>query len=250
MQFSKYSRAFLTWKQKLFPKNNQKPPTNDHWHNVRTKFLIGAATGAAIFLLLFLTDLSYLYGSLFRNSDRYHNFHYLVVDYDGGPIGKAFQATYYATAGSTMPTAYFHPPADYPTTEDVYRAVWHGDFAFAVYISEGASDRLSAALKGGEAAASYNPSQAMTWIWNQQNFPTYQEAITEASFQKLAGQVSGFYYKLNPNVIRSLNQSDPQAVQALVQPIAYTEINIKPTPQGKLIYLSTFVSILHNNDIP
>ena len=249
MQLSQFSRAFLIWKQKGFHRGDRSTPINDHWHNVRTKFFIAATTGATLFLLLFLVDLSYLYGSFYQNHDRYHNFHYLVVDYDAGPVGEAFQATYDATAGPTMPTAYFYPPTDYPNTADVYNAVWHGDFAFAVYISQGASDRLNDALKGGQAAASYNPALAMTWIWNQQNFPTYQESITEASFQKMAGEVSTFYSKLNPGALKSLNQSDPDAVQAFVRPIAYSEINIKATPQGKLIYQITFENTCHNANI-
>ncbi|KAI9701349.1 MAG: hypothetical protein M1820_006571 [Bogoriella megaspora] len=239
MRVASPPQNFSNFKQKILVGLRRGQQNDNHWHNVRIKFILAVTAGALMFLLVFLADLSYLYGSLYQDNYRYHNFHYLVVDYDGGAIGQAFQATYNATASLNMPTAFFHSPSEYPNTHDVYQAVWNGDYAFAVSISQGASDRLNAALQGGEAAATYDPTQVITWIWNQQNFPTFQQSITKASFQSLFGQVFGFYNKLNPRALHSLNQSDPRAIQAFLRPIGYTETNIKPTPQGSVVLLTT-----------
>lgn len=78
--------------------------------------------------LLFLADLSYLYGVVFKSTYRVHNFKMLMVDFDGGLIGQSVNGAYQQFQGNTFPTLIQHDVSEYPTEADVREAVCKGHY--------------------------------------------------------------------------------------------------------------------------
>jgi hypothetical protein len=168
---------------------------DQEWQGIRKKVLIQITIGGLAFLLWFLICLCYVYGSLYQNNGRHHNLHILAVDYDGGAIGQALQAAYSQLKGKDFITLEFHPPNDYPTESDVYQAVWHGHYWGSIAVAANASERLSAALQGGEAATSYQPTSALYYVWNEQLYPAYADSVVNAQLSRLVAGTRLAYYK-------------------------------------------------------
>ncbi|KAF2736151.1 hypothetical protein EJ04DRAFT_542661 [Polyplosphaeria fusca] len=219
---------------------NRTPFTNDEWKAIRPKFCGQTAAGGIAFLLWFLACCSYLYGTLFESPNRHDNFKVLAVDYDGGAIGQAMGAAYNQLKGPAFFSLEYHSPQEYPTEEDMYQAVWQGKFWGAISVTEGASNRLATALEGGNAAASYNPANALHYIWNQQYYTAYAQSIVQSGMQQLVGATRNAYLKINgTRATSAVNQDDQAAVQALLNPIASTARNVKVAPFGAVTLLNT-----------
>ncbi|OCK80208.1 hypothetical protein K432DRAFT_298150 [Lepidopterella palustris CBS 459.81] len=225
-------------------KANRNSFTNEYWKGVRVKFIIQAAAGGISFMLLFLACSCYLYGSLYKSHQRYHNFRILAVDYDGGVIGKALSAAYEELKRPEFPTLYFHSPEDFPTPSDVYQIVRNGHYWGAIYSTKGASDRLEAGIQGGQAATVYNPNDALYWVWNQQYYTTFAQSVVEASIEQLVSAARAAYTKINgTQAFPYVAQSDPDAVQAFLNPIAATVANVEVDAQDS-VFLFTSISMV------
>lgn len=155
------------------------------WDGKKKPFAIAICSTAVLLLLLFLGNLSYLYGSLFNSGYRVHNINVLAVDFDGGIIGHSLSAVYQKLQSDEFPTLQFHSTVEYPTIIDVRNAVCKGKFWAAVVTQPGASDRLSAALAGGLAASNYNSSDSVTYIWNGANYPAVQLGDVSGNLETL-----------------------------------------------------------------
>ncbi|KAJ4301604.1 hypothetical protein N0V90_003697 [Kalmusia sp. IMI 367209] len=214
--------------------------THEQWKGNRTKFILQTTAGGIAFMLWFLACCSYLFGTLYKSPVRHDKLHFLAVDYDGGVVGQAMTAAYHQLEGPTFFTLEYHSAEEYPTQEDIYHAVWEGRYWASIAVSAGASQRLSAALEGGEAAASYNPANALHYVWNQQRYSAFSNSAILSSMQQLIGATRIAYNKMNgTQAAQFLNGTDPAAVQAFMNPIAATERNIKPAPFGSVILLNT-----------
>lgn len=221
-------------------RDNRTSFANEYWKGIRVKFAIQAAAGGLAFMLLFLACLSYLYGSLYKSHDKYHNLHVLAVDYDSGVIGQALSVAYEQLKGPGFPTLYFHLPEDFPTQSDVYRSVRDGHYWGAIYSTKGASARLTAAIQDDRTANVYDASNALHWVWNQQYYSTFAQGAIQANMQQLVGAVRVAYTKLNgTGAFPYVAQSSPAAVQAFLNPIAATVENVKADPQGSIVFFGT-----------
>lgn len=168
----------------------------------------------------------------------------LAVDYDRGVVGRSMQAAYQQLTSPEFFTLDFHSPEEYPTEKDMYHAVWTGKYWGAISATEGASDRLSAALQGGQAATTYNPADALHYIWNQQLYPAFSQSVVLAGMQQLVGATGGAYHGINgTQATQFVNRTDRAAIQALLNPIQATETNIKPAPFGASVLLNTVGSV-------
>lgn len=65
----------------------------------KRKFFLVVTILAVMLQMLFLGNMSYLYGSIWKSSTRYHAFQVLFVDYDQGIIGKAVWEAYQELKG-------------------------------------------------------------------------------------------------------------------------------------------------------
>jgi hypothetical protein len=213
---------------------------DEEWTGIRKKVMIQLAAGGVAFMLWFLVCLCYMYGTLYRSSERHANFHVLAIDYDGGVVGQALQAAYAQLKGPTFFTLDIRSPAEYPTETDVYEAVWRGDYWASIVAVDGASQRLSAALQGGEASAPYNPSNALHYVWDQQYYPAFANSVIQSHMSQLIGATRIAYNKINgTQASRVVNTASTSAVQALLNPIQATENDIHPSSFGAAMFFNT-----------
>lgn len=203
-----------------------------------TKVLIGIMVAI---LVLFLADLSYLFGATYQINSRTNALKVLVVDYDDGPIGEAVSTAYGTLQNSQFPTFEFHPSSDYPDPSDVRQSVCKANYWGAIYIHEGASDRLSAAYQGGSAAAEYDPNESITYIYNGARYPTVASGYLAPNFQAIVNAARGSYYQTEEgrSALSNVNRTDPNAVKAYVNPLQGTADIILPTNQGSRTLYNT-----------
>lgn len=221
------------------------PLRDSFWDGKKKPFAIAIISTAILLILLFLANLSYLYGSLFKSGDRAHNINVLAVDFDGGVIGQALSAVYQELQNDQFPTLQFHSTAEYPTIIEVRNAVCRGDFWAAVVTQPGASARLAAALAGGSAASSYNSTDAVTYIWNAANYPAVQLGYVSGNMQTLIGATSAAYHTLSgAQAITELNTSSATAISAYSDPIRASNINIMVTTQGTRVFYNTLSMVM------
>ncbi|KAF4962595.1 hypothetical protein FSARC_9373 [Fusarium sarcochroum] len=204
------------------------------WHG-RRGLTIKVLTGVMVaILIVFLADLSYLFGSTFKTNDRVSALKILVVDYDNGPVGEAVANAYETLQDKTFPSLEFRSADDYPDTSDVKHSVCKANYWGAVYINKGASDRLAAAYEGGSAAEDFDPTDSITYVYNAARYPTVASGYLIPNFQAIVSAARGAYYQTRQgqSAFSNVNSSDPAAVQAYVNPIQSTPEVIQPTNQG------------------
>ncbi|KAH6951723.1 hypothetical protein DER45DRAFT_576930 [Fusarium avenaceum] len=200
-----------------------------------TSMVIKILTGVMVaILVIFLADLSYLFGSTFKTNERVSALKILVVDYDGGAVGASVANAYKSLQAKTFPTFEFRSADEFPETSDVKRSVCKADYWGALYINKDASDRLAAAYEGGSAAENYNPADSITYIYNGARYPTVASGFLAPNLNAIIGASRGGYYQTQEgrSALRNVNSSDPAAVEAYLNPITGTPDIIRPTNQG------------------
>ncbi|KAF7555913.1 hypothetical protein G7Z17_g1837 [Cylindrodendrum hubeiense] len=198
---------------------------------ISVKILIGVMIAI---LIIFLADLSYLFGASFQANNRVSALNILVVDYDGGPIGGAVANAYKTLQSNQFPSLDFKSTDDYPDISDVKHSVCKANYWGALYIHKGASDRLASAYEGGSAAEDFNPSDSITYIYNGARYPTLASGYLAPNLQSLLAATRGSYYMSDAGqaALQSFNTSDADAVQAFLNPIQGTADIIRPTNQA------------------
>ncbi|PYI27838.1 hypothetical protein BP00DRAFT_279291 [Aspergillus indologenus CBS 114.80] len=209
------------------------------------KPFIGAIGGSFLLLqLLFLAMMCYLYGTAFHDTSRIQHMKILYVDYDQGLIGKSVLAAYSQLQNPGFPSVHQHSPGEFPSTNDVRKAVCHGHYWGAIYANSNASTRLSSALASHEAAESYDNTAALTYVWNGARYAAYAQTIY-ASLEALVSATGGAYGQLNgTTAMAHVNVSDPSIAQTLLAPIAASAIDIKPTNQGPRFFYNTVSMVM------
>ena len=204
------------------------------------KFVPAAAVAAVAVLLLLFLNLSYLYGSVYHQTTRSSAFQILLVDYDGGVIGRALSSAYQHLQSPSFPTLVSQPPSQYPSPNAVIQAVRNRQYWAAIFTSQGASQRLSAALGGGSAATTYDPNDALTYVWNGVRYPVAAESVIESSFALLIDGTRLAYNSINgTQALATLAQNDSAAVHVYLDPIHATSMNINSMPQGARVFYNT-----------
>ncbi|PVH74276.1 hypothetical protein DL98DRAFT_429814 [Cadophora sp. DSE1049] len=208
------------------------------------KLYFFAVGGSFVMLqILFLANLCYLYGALWKSDHRMHNVHILMVDYDQGSIGESVRLAGAALKADTFPTISERSLAKYTTEKDVESAVCRGDYWGAVYIHEGATANLSSAL-AGQGADTYDPMQAITVVWNQVRYPTVAISVY-SDLLVLTETAKAIYLRTNgSNALQALNTSSSNA-RVLFNPFGATSVNLSPTPQSARFLLNTASIVMY-----
>jgi hypothetical protein len=218
---------------------------DQQWKGIRIQVIRATAVGGIAFMLWFLACVSYMFGSVYMSPSRQSVFKVLAVNYDGGVIGQSVEVAYQQLRGPEFFTLEYHTAEEYRTMEDMYEAVWKGDYWAAVSVSENASSRLAAALQGGDAASSYNASDAMHYVWNQQYYTTFANSVIQSHMIQLIAATRLAYNKMNGALASSsLNITSPAAVIALLNPIQATSTNIMAATFGTTILLNTVSMVM------
>ncbi|KAF2091423.1 hypothetical protein K490DRAFT_136, partial [Saccharata proteae CBS 121410] len=211
----------------------------------RRPFAVASAATLLMLQLLFLGLMSYIYGSLFQQSSRVHNFKVLMVDFDGGVIGEALSGAYQQLQAPSFPTIVHHSTTQYSTPADVRDAVCRGHYWGGIYTHPGASNRLSAALEGGQAAASYNAQDTMTYIYNAARYPAFASGLIQSNLVQLTSVSRIVYNHLNgTQALQSVNNTNVPAIQALLNPIQALASPIQPTTHGARVLYNTLSMVI------
>jgi hypothetical protein len=237
----------IIMRETLVPANrlNRHQRHEAFWQGRKRKFFLAIGVLSIMLQLLFSGNMSYLYGSIWKSADRYHAFKVLYIDYDGGVVGQSVRQAYQQLEGPAFPTLVQRDQNQYPSPEDVVRAVKETTYWAAFMANPNASDRLALGLKGGEAARNYDPSSALTYVWNEVRYPPFSDEAIEGSFEILAAATRLAYNQLNGTAtLGSMNKEDAGAVQVLLNPIMASTINIMPTAQGTKLFYNTVSMVM------
>lgn len=213
----------------------------------KSRIAFGRAAGLNFLLLqiLFLGLFCYIFGSIWQQSDHVHNMNVVFVDYDGGVLGTAVRDAYKKLQGNTFPTLEEATSERFPTPRDLREEVCKIHYWAAIYISQGASERLANALPGGPAASSYNGSNVLTFIWNEARYSTIVDSDISGSMASLSAAARVAYAAVNgTGALQILNATDPTAISVFASPWQLSNINIQPTTQGSRLIYNTLVIIL------
>lgn len=204
------------------------------------KFVVASCVIAVAVLLLFLFNIAYLFGSVYRQGERGVAFHVLLVDYDGGVVGRSLISAYQHLQSSSFPTLITQPQTQYPGSDSIIQAVRARHYWAAIFTSPNASENLSVALQGGRAATAYNATDALTYVWNEVRYPTTADSVIESSFALLVDATRMAYNAMNgTNALKTLAQNDTAAVRVYLNPINAKSINVNAMPQGAKIFYNT-----------
>lgn len=217
-------------------------PRDPFWDGRKKGFAIAVASTFILIQLLFLGNLSYLNGALWKDGEKVHNMNILLVDYDQGLIGQSLRSAYDSLKADSFPSFYEHNATEHVDPAAVEHAVYVGEYWGAIYTHAGASDRLAAALAGGEAAANYNSSDTITYVLNSARYPTTFQGYVLANFETLVAVARIVYNNINGTQALKSLANDRNAALALLNPIAASTIDIKPTTQGPRVIYSMLQS--------
>ena len=167
------------------------------WTGKKRSFAIAVTSTFVLLQLLFLGNLSYLNGALWHDGERVHNLNVLMVDFDEGVIGQSLRTAYASLQADSFPSIKEHQISEYVDPSAVEHVVFVGDYWAAIYTHAGASGRLSAALQGGEAATSYNASNAITYIINGARYPTTTQGNIQSNMEVLVSVTRVVYNNIN-----------------------------------------------------
>ncbi|KAL4867118.1 hypothetical protein BDV12DRAFT_123487 [Aspergillus spectabilis] len=204
------------------------------------KPFIGAVAGSFILLqLLFLANMSYLYGTAFRSGSRYHSINILYVDYDHGIIGQSVKSGYKYLQSPGFASLKERSTNDYPSVSDVRQAVCSGDYWAAIYANPDASLHLSDALADPQLAESYDSSQALTYVWNSAKYASTAEIIS-GNLQALVQATKSAYTTINGTAaMATVNITNPSIANTLFNPISASTVDLKPSHQGTRFFYNT-----------
>ncbi|KAL4969014.1 SNG1 family protein [Aspergillus stella-maris] len=209
------------------------------------KPFLTAVIGAAISLqLLILANMSYLYGTAYRDGSRFSAMKMLFVDYDGGAVGQSVALAYEQMRGPGFPSLLERSQEQYPTEQDIQEAVCRGDYWGVIYSDRNASSRLAGALSSSERAQAYDSSRALGYVYNSAKYPAYAQ-IVSSDLAQLAQAAASVYAQTSLTAaLGTINVSDPDIAQTVRDPISSTSTDIHPMNQGVRFYYNTVSMVM------
>lgn len=122
----------------------------------------------------------------------------------------------------------------------MYQAAWRGYYWASIAVIEGASERISAALRGGQAVCSYNPTDALQYVWNRQYYIALAQSTIAGNMDHLIAGIRLAYNKINSTqAFRSLNSTDAATLQASLNAIQAKATNIRSASFGTVLFFNT-----------
>ena len=210
------------------------------WKGMQGRFLLALGSTFLFLEILFLGDISYLYGTEYHQAQRYHALDVLYVDYDQGVVGQSVVGAYGAVKAASFPTVHQQSIEKYPDVGDVREAVCSGDYWGAIYSLPDASSKLASALDKGESTPN-----TLAYVWNEARYPVIARSAIYSNLQILVQTTRSMYYKNNASaVLQSANLTNPTTTNTFLDPIKAAEINIQPTTQGARTFYNTVAIIL------
>ncbi|KAJ0123346.1 hypothetical protein J7T55_011811 [Diaporthe amygdali] len=141
------------------------PSPKKYFAMTRKPYFMATIMSGLILNILFLANMSYIFGSIFQSVQRTHALNVLLVDYDGGIVGQSLRTAYSSLKSNSFVTIDEQSASDFHDTTAIDNAVCRGEYWAAIYVAPNASSNLAQALEGGSAAESYNASTALGAVW-------------------------------------------------------------------------------------
>lgn len=232
---------------KLYPRatENRLFRADTALRKTRNNFLKASGKNFILLQLLFLGLFCWIMGSLFQQETHTKNLHVAFVDYEGldGSIGVAVRNAYHRLQSDGFPTLVELPAAEYPTPGDLKDAVCKIRYWAALYVSPGASARLESALAGNVSFADYDPSNVLTYIWNEARYSQVVDAAVSSTLQTLSQNARVAFSNANgTGHVRSL--TTPDQISVFASPWTLQSVDLQPTSQGSRAIYNTLVMIL------
>ncbi|PNY29191.1 Nitrosoguanidine resistance protein SNG1 [Tolypocladium capitatum] len=232
--------------RRFYPRayDNRLPISHPEVRVNRAKFFKAALLNFVLLLLLFLCLFCYLFGALFQEESRTHNLEILWVDYDGGIIGDAVRDAYKALQSNGFPTLVERPTSEYPSASDLREAVCNTNYWAALYTFPRSSERLGLVISGSDASQ-YNPSNILSYIWDEARYPTVVDGLISSNLHTLSDGARVAYIARNGTAAFStIPANNHAAIAAFTTPWTLSSINIQPTTQGTRAVYNTIVIVL------
>ncbi|KAM5349206.1 hypothetical protein ACJ41O_009029 [Fusarium nematophilum] len=195
---------------------------------------------ALMLQLLVLANMLYLYGTSFNQSSRSKFLKILVVDFDHGDIGAAVLDASRSLQDDYFPAIDVGSASEYLDSQDIRQSVCSADYWAAVFTNSGASDDLHRVLDD-DGNDTYDPSSAITYIYNQARYPVIADSILISSINSIVA-ASRSVYQESANgtaALASLNASNSAARAAYLNPIGAAPDLIMPTHQVSRVFYNT-----------
>lgn len=141
------------------------PSPKKYFAMTKKPFLKATIASGLILNILFLANMSYIFGSIFQSTGKTHALKVLLIDYDGGVVSHSVRAAYSSLKSNTFVTISEQSASEFEDTAAIDDAVCSGDYWAALYVAPNASLNLAQALDGGPAAENYNASSALGLVW-------------------------------------------------------------------------------------
>ncbi|RPB07560.1 hypothetical protein P167DRAFT_495636 [Morchella conica CCBAS932] len=210
------------------------------------KQLIGAAV---TLLVLFWANTSWIMGKMYKQADHAHRLHILAIDLDGGPIGSSLLSTTALLSGTHGQPTYVNTPYD-SSSDETYDSIYNrvrtgGSIWGAIIANPSASNNLSAALSSN--ATTYDPTSALTIIYNEARFRTVEISLIYSNLLSAAGATGAAYQRTHGvATISSLaanTNTSATSIAAALQPVSYTVSNINPFGFSSSVLLNTVMFV-------
>ncbi|KAF4150983.1 hypothetical protein CNMCM6069_004790 [Aspergillus lentulus] len=221
---------------------NSRTAHSTFWAGKWKAYIMPIIMAGFLLQLLFLGNMSYLFGALFKSTTRMHNLKILAIDFDGGDIGNAISSAYSNLESDEFPSLEFDSSSEYRTPESVRKAVCDRGYWGAIYTHSGASKRLLTAIEGDNTTV-YNPSDAVTYIFNGAYYPAIASSF-KGSLQTLLSVAAKLYPLASPDALKAVNMTNPMSAGALLNPFEATAWDIMPTNQGSRVLLNTVSMVM------
>ncbi|EED16524.1 SNG1 family protein [Talaromyces stipitatus ATCC 10500] len=143
-----------------------------------------------------------------------------------------------------FPTLSQSPIEQFPSTQHVRNAVCDGTYWAAIYANHGATASLAAALGFGAGTGSTN-LESLTFIWNGARYPAFSQGDILTNIEALVQVTRSAYYLHNASyVIGSVDLENEQVLNAFLDPIQATEINLQSTNLGNRVFYNTISMVM------
>ncbi|KAJ2900739.1 uncharacterized protein MKZ38_002275 [Zalerion maritima] len=227
--------------------------TSTFWASRRSSFL-GPLFGLALTcLVVFVANLSYMYGSMFRSPQRVHRLKILALDYDGGVVGEAMSAAYGSLEGDEFPTFEFRSTDGYRGEHEIREAICKEGYWGAIWADAGATARLEEAVNGtgddgggGGGGGGYDSTSAIGCMYSGVYYPIVASSYVQSSLLSLISAAGTSVYGVpgSETLFRHANLSSASSSAAFLNPISSGGSGagctvLAPTNQGMKALLNT-----------
>lgn len=196
--------------------------------------IVPTAQTATQLLLMLLGVMSYLFGTSHNQADRYHALKMLVVDLDGGEVGKVVTQAATSLGSSNFPLIEIGQAVQFDSSAKVKEAVCRTDYWAAITVPANASVNFASALQDS------SNTSAIYYTYNQARYPTIADSVLLNSIRQIhAGSrdmIQSYLFTNNITLFDNVTQT-PKA--AFLNPLALLPDLILPTTQPSRVFYNT-----------